>query len=61
MALAAEDHSIGAVIPAIEAAARAPKGELVTYAGAGHFDIYRGETLERAAADQLEFLKRHLG
>ncbi len=46
--------------PAIEAAARAPKGELITYAGLAHFDVYRGEPLERAAADQLEFLKRHL-
>ena len=54
------DDAITPPGPAIEAAARAPKGELITYAGAGHFDIYRGETLERAAADQLEFLKRHL-
>ena len=46
--------------PAIEAAARAPKGELITYAGLGHFDIYRGEPLERAAADQIDFLNRHL-
>lgn len=47
--------------PAIEAAARAPRGELITYAGVGHFDIYRGELLERAAADQVAFLQRHLG
>jgi fermentation-respiration switch protein FrsA (DUF1100 family) len=46
--------------PAIEAAGRAPKGELVTYAGLGHFDIYRGEPFERALADQTKFLKRHL-
>ena len=46
--------------PAIEAAARAPKGELITYAGLGHFDIYRGEPFERTVADQLGFLKRHL-
>ena len=46
--------------PAIDAAARAPRGELITYAGSGHFDIYRGETLERALADQIDFLNRHL-
>jgi uncharacterized protein len=45
---------------AIEAAARAPMGELITYAGLGHFDIYRGEPFERAVADQLDFLNRHL-
>ena len=54
------DDAITPPGPAIEAAARAPKSELITYAGVGHFDIYRGETLERAAADQLEFLNRHL-
>ncbi|HYH62615.1 MAG TPA: alpha/beta hydrolase [Solirubrobacterales bacterium] len=46
--------------PAIDAAASAPKGELITYAGLGHFDIYRGEPFERAVADQLDFFKRHL-
>jgi len=46
--------------PAIDAAAQAPKGELITYAGLSHFDIYRGEDFERAVADQTEFLMRHL-
>ena len=46
--------------PAMEAAAGAPKGELITYAGLGHFDIYRGESFERALADQIAFLERHL-
>jgi len=54
------DDAITPPAPAIEAAARAPKGELITYAGIGHFDIYRGEPFERAVADQLDFLKRHL-
>jgi dienelactone hydrolase len=42
-----------------QAAARAPYGELRTYAG-GHFDPFLGETLERMAADQLDFLARRL-
>ncbi len=46
--------------PAIEAAGKAPQGELIVYAGLGHFDIYRGEHLERAVADQIAFLTRHL-
>jgi pimeloyl-ACP methyl ester carboxylesterase len=41
------------------AAERAPFGELRTYPG-GHFDPFLGETLERMAADQLDFLARHL-
>ena len=41
--------------------ARPRKGELITYAGVGHFDIYRGETFERAVVDQIDFLNRHLG
>ena len=45
--------------PARKAAAAAPRGELIEYPG-GHFDIYVGEPFERAIADQLEFLDRHL-
>jgi len=45
--------------PAERMAARAPRGELVRYP-IGHFDIYVGEWFERAVADQLEFLTRHL-
>lgn len=40
-------------------AARAPRGEVRLYPE-GHFDIYRGEGFERAVADQLEFLRRHV-
>jgi fermentation-respiration switch protein FrsA (DUF1100 family) len=54
------DDAITPPAPAIEAAQRAPKGELITYAGIGHFDIYRGDHLDRAAADQIDFLNRHL-
>ena len=40
-------------------AARAPRGEVKHYP-VGHFDIYLGEPFERAVADQIEFLTRHL-
>lgn len=46
--------------PAIAAARRAPKGELRTYAGVDHFDIYDGPVHEALVVDQLDFLKRHL-
>ncbi len=46
--------------PAISAARRAPKGELRTYPGVDHFDIYDGPEHEAVVADQLEFLRRHL-
>jgi pimeloyl-ACP methyl ester carboxylesterase len=45
---------------AIAAARRAPKGELRTYPGVGHFDIYDGPEHEAVVADQLDFLRRHL-
>lgn len=45
--------------PAFAAAKRASRSELRTY-DAGHFEIYVGETFERAVADQVEFLQRHL-
>ncbi|MDO8184830.1 alpha/beta fold hydrolase [Conexibacter sp. JD483] len=46
--------------PALTLAERAPRGELVRYAGAGHFDIYAGETFERAVADQIAFFTEQL-
>jgi uncharacterized protein len=58
--VAAED-AVTPPAPAIAAATRAPRGELITYAGLGHFDVYRGEPFEQAVADQLDFLTRHLG
>jgi fermentation-respiration switch protein FrsA (DUF1100 family) len=57
----AADDAVTPPAPAIEAAGRAPRGELLTYAGLGHFDVYRGEEYERVVGDQLEFLDRHLG
>lgn len=55
----AEDDAITPP-PFVQAAAdRAPHAEVRTYPG-GHFDIYVGATFERAVADQVEFLGRHL-
>jgi alpha-beta hydrolase superfamily lysophospholipase len=46
--------------PAIAAARRAPHGELHTYPGVDHFDIYDGPAHEALIADQLAFLERHV-
>ncbi len=46
--------------PAIAAARRAPLGELRTYAGVDHFDIYDGPEFEAVVADEVAFLRRHL-
>ncbi len=46
--------------PAIAAARRAPLGELRTYPGVDHFDIYDGAEHEAVVADEVEFLTRHL-
>jgi dienelactone hydrolase len=57
-AIAADD----AITPpafAWAAAARARNAEVRTYPG-GHFDIYVGTGFERAVADQVDFLSRHL-
>jgi alpha-beta hydrolase superfamily lysophospholipase len=45
---------------AIAAARRAPRGELRTYPGVGHFDIYDGPEFEAVVADELAFLRQHL-
>jgi alpha-beta hydrolase superfamily lysophospholipase len=46
--------------PAIAAARRAPLGELRTYPGVDHFDIYDGAEHETLVSDQVEFLQHHL-
>jgi uncharacterized protein len=46
--------------PAIAAARRAPHGELRTYPGVDHFDIYDGPQHEAVVADEVAFLRRHL-
>lgn len=42
------------------AAQRSPRGELKSYDGLNHFDVYVGEGFERLVADQLSFLQHHL-
>ena len=46
--------------PALKAAQRAPRGELIEY-DCGHFEIYDGDWFERMVADEIAFLDRHLG
>lgn len=46
--------------PAIAAARRAPLGELRTYPGVDHFDVYDGPEHEAVVADEVAFLRRHL-
>lgn len=46
--------------PAIAAAHRAPLGELRTYPGVDHFDIYDGPQHEALVTDQVDFLRRLL-
>jgi alpha-beta hydrolase superfamily lysophospholipase len=45
---------------AIRAAREAPSGELRTYPGVDHFDIYDGPEHEIIVSDEVEFLQRHL-
>jgi hypothetical protein len=45
--------------PALKVAHDAPRGELRRYPF-GHFGMYFGDGFERGAADQAEFLRRHL-
>jgi pimeloyl-ACP methyl ester carboxylesterase len=56
----AEDDQVARPGPAIDAARRAPRGELRVYPGVDHFDIYDGPRHEAVVADELEFLHRHL-
>ena len=53
-----EDH-ITPPAPAIKAAGRRRAASSITYP-LSHFEIYHGEDFERAVADQLEFLGRHM-
>jgi len=56
----AADDQVAKPEPAIEAARRAPKGEVRIYQGVDHFDIYDGPSHEAVVADEIEFLHRHL-
>jgi dienelactone hydrolase len=55
-----EDDDINPPALGEKAARRAPQGELRLYPG-GHFDPFLGETFERVAADQVDFVQRHFG
>jgi alpha-beta hydrolase superfamily lysophospholipase len=46
--------------PAISAARRAPLGELRTFPGVDHFDIYDGPAHEMVVREEVSFLRRHL-
>jgi alpha-beta hydrolase superfamily lysophospholipase len=46
--------------PAIRAARRAPLGELRTFPGVDHFDVYDGPAHEAVVGEQIAFLRRHL-
>lgn len=54
-----EHDSVAPAPRTLQHAQRAPRGETITYP-IGHFDIYVGEPFERAIADQLAFLRRHV-
>ena len=56
----AEADQVAAPGPAVEAARRAPRGELRSYPGVDHFDIYDGPEHAAVLADEIEFLRRHL-
>lgn len=55
-----ESDQVAAPGPAIAAARAAPHGELRTYPGVDHFDIYDGPHHEAVVADEIDFLRRHL-
>jgi uncharacterized protein len=56
-----EEDRVARPGPAIRAASRAPYGELRTYPGVDHFDVYDGAEHELVVADEIEFLRRVLG
>jgi dienelactone hydrolase len=56
----AGDDQVAKPQPAIDAARRAPYGELRVYRGVDHFDIYDGPEHAAVVADELGFLRRHL-
>jgi hypothetical protein len=56
----AESDNVALPGPAIAAGRRAPKGEVRTYPGVAHFDIYDGPEHEAVVADEVAFLRHHL-
>ena len=57
----ADRDTIAPPAAAMKAAWNAPGRAEVRRYPLRHFDVYTGEALERASADQLYFLRRHLG
>jgi pimeloyl-ACP methyl ester carboxylesterase len=55
-----EDDNVATPPSAIQAARHAPQGELRTYPGVNHFDVYDGAPFEAIVADEIAFLRRHL-
>jgi fermentation-respiration switch protein FrsA (DUF1100 family) len=55
-----EDETVVVNRPAERVARDAPQGELRSYPGLNHFDVYVGEGFERLNADQVDFLRRHV-
>ena len=55
----ADEDALTAPGLVLKAASKAPHAEVKRYP-IGHFDIYIGESFERAVADQTDFLQRHL-
>jgi alpha-beta hydrolase superfamily lysophospholipase len=55
-----EADRVASPAAAVAAARRAPLGELRTYPGVDHFDVYAGPEHEAVVGNQLEFLRRHL-
>jgi len=55
-----DDDALAPAKLTVKFAAASPRGEVKRYP-VGHFEIYVGETWERAVADQTAFLVRHLG
>jgi alpha-beta hydrolase superfamily lysophospholipase len=55
-----EADQVAAPGPAIEAARSAPLGELRTYPGVDHFDVYDGPAHDAIVTDEIAFLHRHL-
>ena len=47
--------------PAVEAADKAPRGELRRYEGADHFDPYLAPLFDTVVDDQIAFLAKHVG
>lgn len=59
LVVVAEEDNIAPVSAVHEAARRAPRAEVLSFA-CGHFDIYVGEVFEKSSAEQVEFLRRVL-